>query len=102
LEAFKEFKARFSRLEWHRDTPKPKLADETAFADFIGADLVRYPYKEHAYVIKNGAAIAGYEGETLKLMTLPDARNYLAAHQSEPDRLKRLIEFDPSLSPHVT
>ena len=78
-------------------TQKPQ--DEySAFADFIGADVVRYPYNgTFAYVVKNGGAIVSQEGITVPVMDIRQVRADLRAAKDPLKRLAQLIEFDPSL-----
>jgi hypothetical protein len=47
--------------------------DYDAFADAIGADIIRYPYDRRAYVVKNSAVLSRPEGVYRKVLTLSKA-----------------------------
>lgn len=56
---------------------------ESAFAEAFGVDIIRYPYSTDAYVVKNGAVLAGVNGYKRKLMSLVEMIDVIAKHKSD-------------------
>lgn len=79
-------------------------AFEDELADFLGADLLRYPYDDvHAYVAKNGDIVRSVSAApgSPRPMRLPEAREYFARHQNDEARLAEALAIDPSLEAHL-
>ncbi len=66
------------------------------FADEFGADILRYPYKTDAFVVKNSAVIFEPQGYARKLMTVEDAVALAKKISSTKDleEILRLIDFN--------
>ena len=103
--AFEAFTA-LEKPEWFfggKAAPHPWSDRESAFADFVGADIVRYPYGEtFAYVVKNGGAIRGQEGITFPLMTVEQAKADFIQHDYDAKRVAEVFRFDRTLKYYLS
>src|SRR5262249_23087097 len=71
---------------YHKKYPQASFDD---FAEYVGADILDYPYTSHAYIVKNSAVLERPSGYRRKLMSVTQ----LLDHAEQVDSFAKLAEL---------